>query len=158
MKRPAIRLLSLLSFCLLFTAGVYAQDVTVTGVRGLNFGKLYVLGLSEVAYNSTSSAEFTVTGKRGKRVRISASATSMFRFPLSILLITVTNSHCGYSLDNGATWNTFTTGLLFHDVTIPNGSGTIGTIRVRVGGLVLSTSLLQKGAFTGLVTVRAEYR
>lgn len=160
---PIVRLmlrgaLALIACFLLAVSASDAQDVQVTGVRGLNFGRFYRSGMSEIPYTSTSSAEFTITGREGRNIRIKVSAFDLWLLWIITLNVDVTNNHCAYSLNNGVTWKTFTTGTLIQDVTIPNGAGTTGTVKVRVGGTVSSGASQRQGLYLGFITVNAAYK
>lgn len=150
--------LGLIACLLLAVSASHAQDVQVTGVRGLNFGRFYRSGMSEIPYTSTSAAEFTITGREGRNIRIKVTAFDLWLLWLITLNVNVTNNHCAYSLNNGVTWQTFTTGTLIQDVKIPNGSGTTGTVKVRVGGTVSSGPTQRQGVYLGFITVNASYK
>lgn len=135
----------------------HSIPITVTGVRPLTFGQLYRGGIASVDYNSGSSAEFSITGRKNKKVRITVTKANLM-FGLMVLPITVDLNDCAYSKDNGITWTTFSSGPLYHDTKFPGGSNHIQTIKVRVGGTVISTLLQNRGTYTGSVTVTATYR
>ncbi len=158
--RVPAAVMRILAILLLFAAastGAWGQEVIVTGLQGLNFGSLFRSSSSIIPYNSTSAADFKITGRQGKAIRITVNPTDLWRSFVA-LDITVTNAQCAYSLNNGVTWTTFTTGTLFQDVTIPNGNNQIGTVRVRVGGIVTSTAKQKRGAYVGTITVNASYK
>lgn len=155
---PILRPLTPLLAFLLLAAVAHAQDVEVTGVRGIDFGQFYRSGISDIPYNSASAAQFVITGRKGRYIRITVSPMDLFLLWWIKLDLNITNSHCGYSTNNGVTWRKFSTGSLFQDVKIPNGRGTTGTVLVRVGGTAVSSSSQRHGLYLGLLTVHASYR
>lgn len=136
-----------------------AQAQTVVGVRSINFGKFYRGATSTVPYSSGNAAEFTITGRQNRNVRITVTNTSL-TLGGNTLTLTLNNSDCAYSLDDGVTWHPFTTGALFQDTTLPNGTanGSDGTVRVRVGGSVTAGALQTNGTYNGTITVTGVYR
>lgn len=139
------------------TRNDYSIPITVTGVRGLTFGNMYRGGIASVDYNSSSAAEFTITGRKNKKVRITVNQVNL-KLGFLWLPISVGLNDCAYSTDNGVTWKVFSSGLLFHNTKFPGGSDKIQTIKVRVGGTVISTLFHTRGTYTGSVTVSATYR
>lgn len=136
------------------TAGAEAQDLVVTGLRGINFGSLFRSSSGVIPYTSSSAAEFKITGQRSRRARITVSPTGLWLWFSAYMDIDVSNSHCAYSLNDGVTWTVFSTGTLFQDVTLPSS----GSVRVRVGGSLRSSSSQRRGVYLGLITVNAAYR
>ena len=139
------------------TKNDHSIPITVTGVKGLTFGQIYRGGIASVDYNSSSAAEFTITGRKNKKVTITVTKANLILGFLS-LPITVDLNDCAYSTDNGVTWKVFSSGLLFHNTKFPGGPDKIQTIKVRVGGSIISTLLHPRGTYTGSVTVTATYR
>lgn len=147
----------LLVMILLFgaaVAGAQAQDLVVTGIRGISFGSLFRSSSGVIPYTSSSSAEFRITGQRFRRARITVSPSGLWLWFSAYMDVDVSNSHCAYSLNDGVTWTVFTTGTLFQDVTLPSS----GTVRVRVGGSLRTSSTQRRGVYFGLITVNATYR
>ncbi len=160
---PNIQRLALLVvvLCGALTVSGYAQKkeltITVVGNRELAFGDVTRPATSTVDYSSASSAEFLVEGRKNKEVRLTVTTTDLTKSSVE-LPITITNSDCAYSTDNGVTWNTFTTGTLYQDVKFPNDKSKdkLGTILVRVGGTVNAISQ-NRGTYNGTVTLTATY-
>lgn len=156
----------LLSVILLTASSVVALEAaaqTVTGVSGLDFGTIYRLSSSSISYNDNAAAQFKVEGKRRKKVRITVSVVNLTRSSNS-LPITVTNSDCAYSTDDGSTWTTFSSGTLYQDLKMPKKTDDdedddkkTSTVFVRVGGAVTSGSTQQRGVYSGTVTVSVSY-
>ena len=135
----------------------HSIPITVTGVRGLTFGNIYRGGIANVDYNSSSAAEFTITGRKNKKIQITVTRANL-RLGFLWLPISLDLNDCAYSTDNGVTWKIFSSGLLFHNTKFPGGSDKIQTIKVRVGGSVVSTLFHSRGTYTGSITVSAHYR
>ncbi len=154
--------LALLFVILTGVASAQSADVsiTVSGVRNASYGTLFRSSTSSVAYTSTNAAEFAIVGKQNKAVRITVSASTPTRGSITLPL-SIQQTECAYSLDDGATWTRFTTGTHFQDAYFPTGTqnGYVsGTIRIRVGGTVTSGATQQQGTYGGTITVSAAYR
>jgi hypothetical protein len=136
-----------------------ARGQVVTGTQSIAFGQINRSATSSVPYSGATAARFTVTGHQARTVRITITTTSLSNAG-NTLPITVNNGDCAYSIDNGITWHTFTSGTLFQDVVIPNGTGngSDGSVLVRVGGTITAAQLQARGAYTGSVTANAAYR
>lgn len=139
----------------------HAQPLTisVTGTRNIAFGSVLRSGVGTVAYSSPSSAEFQVTGREKKNIKLTVTYTNLSHTPASLTL-SVGNSDCAFSTDNGATWTTFTTGTLYQNTKFPNapGAATETSVLVRVGGTFTASPTQQSGAYSGTITVTANYR
>jgi hypothetical protein len=135
-----------------------ARGQVVMGEHSIAFGQINRSATSSVPYAGPTAAQFTVTGRQGRTVRITITTTSLSNTG-NTLPITVNNGDCAYSIDDGITWHTFTSGTLFQDVVIPNGTGNghDGSVLVRVGGTITATPLQARGAYTGSVTASAVY-
>lgn len=144
--------------CCAATLPAVSQTLTVTGTNNLAFDRVVRPNTANVASTSGSAGQFTITGRQGRRIRITVIAINLSRTGSS-LPITITNSDCTFSLDNGTTWTAFSTGTLFHEATIPNGSGngSQGSVLVRVGGSITPGMTQTTGAYQGTVTLTATY-
>jgi hypothetical protein len=132
--------------------------ITVYGWHGIGFGTMFRSSTSSVNYSSAAAAQFIVTGKRGKNVRISISTSAMSNGS-STMRPTVHLSDCAYSLDNGSTWTSFASGSLYQDTSFPSWSmSSTSWILVRVGGTLTSASSQARGTYTGTFTVTSVYR
>jgi hypothetical protein len=139
--------------------------ISMSGVAGLTFGTFSRSSELVVNYSSSQAARFTVTGDTARDVRITISITELATLNGSSanssdrdIGITISNSDCAYSLDGGATWITFSTGTLYQDTRFPAGLSGRSGIEVRVGGSIASGTHQQRGAYSGSVTIMAEYR
>jgi len=136
---------------------------TVTGQNGLDFGTLYRSSTASVSYQDNGAAQFMVEAKRKRWVRITVSVVNLSKSSNS-LPITVDNSDCAYSTDDGSTWTTFSSGTLYQDLKMPKKSDSdddddkkTSTVYVRVGGSVTSGATQQRGNYSGTVTVSVSY-
>lgn len=166
LRRIVLRLACIALTVLLFPLAASAQNsITIGGSSDLNFGTLARSGAAEVSYESAGAARFIVTGDSGRDVRLMISASALIaqngasrqaadrKFDPAI-----TNSDCAYSLDGGSSWHPFSSGTLYQDTRFPDDASGTGTIHVRIGGSLASGTRQQRGGYSGLVTLTAEYR
>jgi hypothetical protein len=136
----------------------HAQEIAIQIDQPLSFGTIFRESVMEVGYDSPRAAQLTLLGTRGRDVRIFVVVTDL-EGKMDEVAIALTNEQCAYSLDNGVTWQLFTTGTLFQHTRFPE--VTIGpntsTILLRIGGTIHSRNNQKRGDYRGNVTVRAEY-
>ena len=131
---------------------------TVSGDNNLEFGSLFRASTKSIAYSSADAARFTVTGGKGRNVRLTVSKTNVYANWLSLsAVVLISNSDCAFSTNGGSTWTTFSSGSLYHNTKFPSTGGTNTTILVRVGGTVVSGLTQRRGDYVGLVTLKADY-
>lgn len=132
---------------------------TVSVQRGFNFGSVYRSTSITVDYRSAGAAFYQVRGARGRAVRLIASAAEMRTRPGGSMTVTLINTQCAYSLDNGNTWKTFTTGPLRQELRFPDDDrlGPVSTILVRIGGRVDCAAVQQRGRYEGSIRLNALY-
>jgi hypothetical protein len=136
-----------------------AQQITTTGSSGLVFGTMFKASTKSIAYSSADAARFVVSGKKRQPVRITVSKSNLFDSWQSVFMnLTITNSDCAFSVDDGVTWTTFSTGSLYQDTEFPNGPNWDSRVYVRVGGSLTSALYQNRGSYTGTITVTGEYR
>lgn len=155
--RLRLALLPLLLVLSATVARAQNQNPIVTGQSSQAFGTLFRSSTSSLGYSNSGAALFRVEGKKHNNVRLTVSKANLTRSGNSLPL-TISNSDCAYSTDDGTTWYTFSTGTLYQDATFPNGQGQTTYIYVRVGGSVTSSSSQVRGQYTGSVTLTAAYR
>ena len=126
--------------------------------RGFNFGSIYRSTSITIDYRSAGAAYYHVRGGRGRAVRLMATALQMNR-PGGAMTVTLTNNQCAYSLDNGNTWKTFTTGPLMQELRFPSDPrlGPVSTILVRIGGRIDCGPIQQRGGYKGGIRLNALY-
>lgn len=151
---------------LFFPLAASAQNgITIGGSSDLNFGTLARSGAADVSYESAGAAQFIVTGDSGRDVRLMVSVSALTaqngastQAPDRKFDPAITNSNCAYSLDGGSSWHPFSSGTLYQDTRFPNDASGTGTIHVRIGGSLASGTRQQRGGYSGLVTLSAEYQ
>lgn len=165
---PLVNLLrwSLPLLLLLVVSGASAQTaITISAVNSLSFGAVARSTSNSIDYASAAAARFNVTGDTSSHVRLTISFSEMAtQNGASVNAIdrsltpSLGNADCAYSLDGGATWNTFATGALYQDTQFPADPSGNGTIVVRVGGSLATGFRQQRGSYNGTITLTAEYR
>ncbi len=160
--------------CMLLLAGMLAgtvgqaraqRAITITATHDLALGSIARSGNSSVRYSDNGAAGFTITGDILRRVRLTVSISDLSaqkgrgsQAAHRIMTPVLTNANCAYSLDGGFTWNTFTTGTLYHETIFPLDLSTRSIILVRIGSAIASHGRQQRGSYSGRVTLVAEYR
>lgn len=151
-------------------AGISAEAraqraITITATHDLTLGSISRSGNSSVRYSDNGAAGFSVTGDILRRVRLTVSISSLSaqggkssQAGYRVMAPVLTNANCAYSLDGGFSWNTFTTGTLYHETTFPLDLSTRSTILVRIGSAIASHGRQQRGNYSGKLTLVAEYR
>lgn len=158
--------LLLLLLGLLPGPGAGAQTaITISALNSLSFGAIARSTSNSIDYASAAAARFNVTGDTASHVRLTISFSELAaQSGASVNSIdrsitpSLGNVDCAYSLDGGATWNTFSTGTLYQDTQFPSGVSGTGTIAVRVGGSLSTGLRQQRGPYSGTITLTAEYR
>jgi hypothetical protein len=144
--------------CLIAAVASDAYAQTVVGDNNLVFGSLFRASSKSVAYASSDAARFTVSARKGRNLRLTVSKSLIYAG--SVLLtavVNISNSDCAFSLNNGSTWTTFSSGILYHNLTVPGSGGGNVSILVRVGGTVVAGLTQQRGDYSGTVTLTAAY-
>ncbi len=168
---PHLRLIVLRLCCIALTvlflplAASAQNGITIGGSSDLNFGTLSRSGAVDIGYESAGAAQFIVTGDSGRTVRLTISVSALTarsgastRAPDRTFDPAITNSDCAYSLDGGGSWHPFSSGTLYQNTRFPDDASGTGTIYVRIGGSLASSTRQQRGGYSGLVTLTAEYR
>lgn len=164
MRSPRILCMAFI-FCAVVVGARSQTAITITGLNSLNFGSLSRSALSEVDYFSGAAAQFRVTGDTARAVRLTVSFSGLLTSNGAsseesdrTMALSLGNTQCAYSLDNGESWNPFTTGTLYQDTEFPPGFDPTSSIIVRVGGNLTTGTRQQRGVYTGNVTLTADYR
>ncbi len=143
---------------LLLVVGARLQAQTVTGDSDQEFGTIFRGGTASISYSSSAAAQFRVTGRKNRDVRLTVTCQDLARHHHSMDL-SLSNSDCAYSTDGGSTWYTFQSGTLYEDTTFPTGGGggNESTIYVRIGGSTSASTSQHRGTYTGSITLSADY-
>ncbi len=131
------------------TTGEDAESQTITGLQNISFGTLTRAQQVTVRPSNPAAAQFRITGILFLKLRMAVSVTNLNRSGRTMAL-TVRNSDCEYSLNGGSTWLPFTTGTLYHDLTLIS---LLPSIYVRVGGTIAAGTIQQRGSYGGAITL-----
>jgi len=134
---------------MIVTSGGYAGAQTITGLQNISFGTLGRSQQVAVLPGNARAAQFRITGLLFLKLRMAISITNLNRSDRTMTL-TIRNSDCEYSLNNGSTWLPFTTGTLYQDLTLVS---LLPSIYVRVGGTIATGATQQRGNYSGAITL-----
>lgn len=132
----------------------------VTVTSELSVGNLYRHGTAIVDKRSAQAAQYEVRGLKGRWARLSVYAQDLRSDRGSDRMsLQVQPSDCALSIDGGATWRPFSTGLLHEDFVFPTTSDRllISVVLVRIGASVTCDVLQSRGDYHGGIMLLAEY-
>jgi hypothetical protein len=138
--------------------GFTRPQVMIYPLHHLHFGDVERGVALHIPYSEEEAAQFEIIGAKGAGVRITVQ-----EFELShdeaVIPVTITNGDVAFSRDGGLTWETFSTGHLYHETTFPAGENGVetGTILIRIGGTIVTSATQQRYKYQGEGLLRVEY-